>query len=170
MLALAGSGKPCSSGALTYCADGEKGNAPMITLYDVDTDDDGALLATSVLPGDRDIAVLFDPGEPTAAPQLSLTTMSETVIGALAVLTADQLHRIEAEVAAALSATAFTGADADSAADQRLRDDLRLTGVVVAADGSVALLFEAPTDYPEAAVYCQLGADLAVEEVSVAAE
>ena len=142
----------------------------MITLYDVDTDDDGALVATSVLPGDRDIAVLFD-AEDTPR---SVAEMEAAVVEALSALTADELTRIEADLATELSrimlgaAGQARAADGSSAADtSRHLDDLRVTGAVVLADRTTVLMFEAPGEYPDAAVYCQLDAELRIVDVSV---
>ncbi|MDA4893613.1 hypothetical protein [Microbacterium resistens] len=155
----------------------------MIDLEDVDADEDGALTATAVLPGDRHVTVEFavddeedldvvvdddeaddDEREP-ADPDLA--RMQETVRHALARLTEEVLDAREHDVVAELTAAAY-GDDEDSVdREAELAADISLDGVVVFDDGAMALLYVAPEQYPGSAIRCQLDDDLEVEDLEV---
>lgn len=139
----------------------------MIELTDVDYDEDGELVAAAELPGDRRVAVLFaleDDDDPVE--QDEMRAVSERELGRL---TAEVLDRIDGEVVRELTDSAYegTGHDVTEADYASLAAELELQGVIVSADATLMLVYEAPTEYPDLVVYCQLDEELAVEDLSV---
>ena len=137
----------------------------MAELTDIDYDD-GELVAATVLPGDRQVAVLFavddEPVEP--AEQRAITER------ALSRPTADDLARIDGEVVRELTDSAYEGTGHEVTADDYdlLARELELQGVIVSADATLVLVYEAQSQYPDMVVYCQLDEQLAIDDLSVA--
>ncbi|MFB9308330.1 hypothetical protein BJY17_002202 [Agromyces hippuratus] len=137
----------------------------MIELTDVD-DDDGELVAATVLPGDRQVAVLFavdeEPVEPAEQRAIAERALSRP--------TADDLSRIDGDVVRELTDSAYegTGHAVTSEDYDRLAGELELQGVIVSADATLVLVYEAPTQYSDMVVYCQLDEHLAIDDLSVA--
>ncbi|MBM7832723.1 hypothetical protein JOE59_003428 [Agromyces cerinus] len=138
----------------------------MIELTDVDYDEDGELVAATVLPGDRQVAVLFAVDDEPVEP----AEMRAIVERALSLPTADDLARIDGEVVRELTDSAYEGTGHAVTADDfdLLARELELQGVIVSADATLVLVYEAPSQYPDMVVYCQLDEQLAIDDLSVA--
>jgi hypothetical protein len=137
----------------------------MIELTDIDYDD-GELVAATVLPGDRQVAVLFavddEPVEPAEQHAIAERAISRP--------TADDLSRINGEVVRELTDSAYEGTGHAVTADDydRLARELELQGVIVSPDATLVLVYEAPSQYPGMVVYCQLDEHLGIDDLSVA--
>ena len=121
-----------------------------------------------MLPGDRQVAVLFavdDEDEPVEPAE-----MRSIAERALSRPTADDLARIDGEVVRELTESAYEGTGHEVTAEDYdlLARELELQGVIVAADATLVLVYEAPTQYPDMVVYCQLDEELAIDDLSVA--
>lgn len=138
----------------------------MIELTDIDYDDDGEMVAATVLPGDRQVAVLFAVDDEPIDPS-DMRAISER---ALSRPTADDLARIDAEVVRELTDSAYEGTGQVVATEdyELLADELELQGVIVSADATLVLVYEAPSQYPGMVVYCQLDEELSIDDLSVA--
>ncbi|KRC61311.1 hypothetical protein ASE14_10465 [Agromyces sp. Root81] len=138
----------------------------MIELTDIDYDDDGELVAAAVLPGERHVAVLFA-GDDEPVEQAEMRAIAER---ALSRPTADDLSRIDDEVVHELTDSAYEGTGHAVTADDYdlLARELELQGVIVTADATLVLIYEAPSQYPDMVVYCQLDEQLAIDDLSVA--
>ncbi|MFB6610746.1 hypothetical protein ACFCVO_10525 [Agromyces sp. NPDC056379] len=137
----------------------------MVELTDIEFDD-GELVAAAVLPGDRNVAVLFavedEPVDPAEMRSIAEQALSRP--------TADDLSRIDADVVRELTDSAYEGTGHEVTADDYdvLARELELQGVIVSADATLVLVYEAPTQYPDMVVYCQLDEQLAIDDLSVA--
>jgi hypothetical protein len=137
----------------------------MIELTDIEYDD-GELVAATVLPGDRQVAVLFavddEPVEPAEMIAIAERALSRP--------TADDLARIDGEVVRELTDSAYegTGHEVTAGDYDLLARELELQGVIVSDDATLVLVYEAPTQYPDMVVYCQLDEELAIDDLSVA--
>ncbi|MEZ2371159.1 hypothetical protein [Arthrobacter sp. RCC_34] len=127
----------------------------MSGLIDAALDEDGALTASTTLPGERDVEVLAEPGEQ----RLSLEQLMEIVEDALRPLDRGSFSEAEREILAALDGGAATKAPT-----------LRLDGVIVEPGGVVVLLYTALSPAGDSTVYCTLGTDQGVESIEVAEE
>lgn len=152
----------------------------MVELDEIDTDDDGALMAIAALPGGRRVAVEYeveddpdfdgdDLDDEDRDDLPSMEVMEQTVRHALARLTADVLDAREREVADELTEVAFEDDDeADlEEAVAALRGDIILDGIVVFGDGGMTLLYVAPGEYPGMTIFCLLDDDLAIDDLMV---
>lgn len=152
----------------------------MVELDEIDTDDDGALMAIAALPGGRRVAVEYevdddpdfdgdDLDDEDREDLPSMEVMEQTVRHALARLTADVLDAREREVADELTEVAFEDDDdADlEEAVAALRGDIILDGIVVFGDGGMTLLYVAPGEYPGMTIFCLLDDDLAIDDLMV---
>lgn len=137
----------------------------MIELTDIEYDD-GELVAATVLPGDRQVAVLFavddEPVEPAEMRAIAERALSRP--------TADDLARIDGEVVRELTESAYegTGHEVTTEDYDLLARELELQGVIVSPDATLVLVYEAPSQYPGMVVYCQLDEQLAIDDLSVA--
>lgn len=137
----------------------------MVELTDIEFDD-GELVAATVLPGDRHVDVLFavddEPVEPAEMRSIAERALSRP--------TADDLSRIDADVVRELTDSAYEGTGQEVTTDDYdvLARELELQGVIVSADATLVLVYEAPTQYPDMVVYCQLDEQLAIDDLSVA--
>ncbi|MBN7792823.1 hypothetical protein PTQ19_06150 [Microbacterium esteraromaticum] len=160
----------------------------MIDLDDVDTDEDGALTATAVLPGERRVTVEYEFDEELERPDdgdvdevddddegvepedlPDLDAMQDTVQHALARLTEEILDGREIDVAEEL-ADAAQEDDEDLDYDellQAIREDLVLDGVIVFGDGGLTLLYVAASEFPDLVIYCLLDEDLEIDDLMV---
>ncbi|SJN32884.1 hypothetical protein FM104_08085 [Microbacterium esteraromaticum] len=159
----------------------------MITLDDIDTDEDGALTASVELPGGRRVTVEydfdeeFDRGTDDDDDQgdddddleredlPDMDTMQATVQSALARLTDEILDSRQREVAEELTETTYED-DEDVDLEEALasvKEDLALDGVVVFGDGGMTLLYIAPEEYPDLIIYCLLDDDLNIDDLMV---
>ncbi|MCA1306068.1 hypothetical protein LC082_04020 [Microbacterium esteraromaticum] len=160
----------------------------MIDLDDVDTDEDGALTATAVLPGERRVTVEYEFDEELERPDdgdvdevddddegvepedlPDLDAMQDTVQHALARLTEEILDGREIDVAEELADTAQED-DEDLDYDellQAIREDLVLDGVIVFGDGGLTLLYVAASEFPDLVIYCLLDEDLEIDDLMV---
>ena len=159
----------------------------MIDLDDVDTDEDGALTATAVLPGERRVTVEYEFDEELERPDdgdvdeidddegvepedlPDLDAMQDTVQHALARLTEEILDGREIDVAEEL-ADAAQEYDEDLDYDellQAIREDLVLDGVIVFGDGGLTLLYVAASEFPDLVIYCLLDEDLEIDDLMV---
>lgn len=159
----------------------------MITLDDIDTDEDGALTASVELPGGRRVTVEydfddeFDRGTDDEDDQSEddddleredlpdMDTMQATVQWALARLTDEILDARQREIAEELTETTY---EDDEAVDLEealasVKEDLVLDGVVVFGDGGMTLLYIAPEEYPDLIIYCLLDDDLNIDDLMV---
>ena len=137
----------------------------MIELTDIEYDD-GELVAATVLPGDRQVAVLFavddEPVEPAEMRAIAERALNRP--------TADDLARIDGEVVRELTESAYEGTGHEVTAEDYdlLARELELQGVIVSPDATLVLVYEAPSQYPGMVVYCQLDEQLAIDDLSVA--
>ena len=137
----------------------------MIELTDIEYED-GELVAATVLPGDRQVAVLFavddEPVEPAEMRAIAERALSRP--------TADDLARIDGEVVRELTDSAYegTGHEVTAGDYDLLARELELQGVIVSPDATIVLVYEAPTQYPDMVIYCQLDEQLAIDDLSVA--
>ncbi|MDR6865849.1 hypothetical protein J2Y69_000434 [Microbacterium resistens] len=161
----------------------------MIDLEDIDIDEEGALTATALLPGERHVTVEFavddedldveeaddggdedgdgggDEERDQSAPDVD--RMRGVIEHALARLTEEVLDAREHEVIAELTAAAY-GDDEDSVDQEAvLAADIALDGVLVFADGVIVLLYLAPEQYPGSTIRCQLDDDLDLDDLEV---
>ncbi|MGO4453586.1 hypothetical protein [Arthrobacter sp. RAF14] len=125
----------------------------MSGLIDAALDEDGALTASTTLPGERDVEVLCEPGDE----KLSLEQLMEIAEYALRPLDHGTFSTAEREILDALDAGPGTGAPT-----------LRLDGVIIEPGAVVVLLYTAESPAGESTVYCTLGADHGVESIEVA--
>lgn len=137
----------------------------MIELTDIEYDD-GELVAATVLPGDRQVAVLFAVDDEPVEPA-EMLAIAERALGRP---TADDLARIDGEVVRELTESAYEGTGHEVTAEDYdlLARELELQGVIVSPDATLVLVYEAPSQYPGMVVYCQLDEQLAVDDLSVA--
>ncbi|WP_156891351.1 hypothetical protein [Agromyces subbeticus] len=138
----------------------------MIELTDVEYDDEGELVASTVLPGDRHVAVLFAVDDEPVE-QAEMRAIAER---ALRRPTADDLARIDDEVVHELTDSAYEGTGHVVAAEDYalLARELELQGVIVSPDATLVLIYEAASQYPDMVIYCQLDEHLAIDDLSVA--
>lgn len=163
----------------------------MIDLDDVDTDEDGALTATAVLPGERRVTVEYEFDEELERPDdgdvddadddddddegvepedlPDLDAMQDTVQHALARLTEEILDGRERDVAEELAdAAQEDGEDLDyDELLQAIREDLVLDGVIVFGDGGLTLLYVAASEFPDLVIHCLLDEDLEIDDLMV---
>jgi len=139
----------------------------MIELTDIDLDEDGELSAVVMLPGDRQVAVLFalDDDE-----QLGSAEMLAIAQRALAPLTGDELDRLDDEIVHELVDSDFEGGEREAEASDYavLADELDLQGAIVSSDATLVLVYEAPTQYAGLVIYAELDETLLIEVLSVA--
>jgi len=126
----------------------------MSGLIDAALDEDGALTASTTLPGERDVEVLCEPGEGN----LSLSALREIAEDALRPLDQAAFGGAEQEILRELAA-AGPGTEAPV---------LHLEGVVIEPGPILVLLYSARSASGESTVYCTLGRDLGVESIEVA--
>ena len=156
----------------------------MIELDDIDTDEDGALLASAELPGGRQITVQYDfdddfdlaeddedetadeDVDPENLPELE--EMQSTAERALSRLTAEMLDATEMRIVRELADAAAEDDEEDvDELIEELDDDLVLDGVVVFGDGRMTLLYLAPEQYPDTTIFCLLDDDLDIVDLMV---
>ncbi|GAA5149399.1 hypothetical protein GCM10025768_12570 [Microbacterium pseudoresistens] len=157
----------------------------MIELEDVSADDDGALTATAELDGVGRVTVEYEPDE-----ELEIDVPDdedededdeereegEPDVGHLCELIGHALGRLTPEVLDARAMDVVTrlteetgGEEGDDAADVEaaLAADLSLDAVSVIGDGTLALLYLAPDQYPGSSIRARLDDDLALGDVEV---
>lgn len=137
----------------------------MAELTDIEYDD-GELVAATVLPGERHVAVLFAVDD-EPVDQAEMRDIAERALNRP---TADDLSRIDGEVVRELTDSAYEGTGHVVAAEDYalLARELELQGVIVSPDATLVLIYEAASQYPDMVIYCQLDEQLAIDDLSVA--
>lgn len=160
--------------------------ASMIELEDIDTDDEGALTATTELPGGRRVTVQYDFDDDFDLEETEdeqderdvddeidrenlpdIDEMQATVEHALARLSEEILDAIEGAVVRQVVEAIREDGEDEVADVAELSADIALDGVEVSGEGSMTLLYVAPETFPDTTVICLLDDDLDIEDLLV---